>query len=166
MAALVTCTDTWLSTPEDVPTFLIFQVQLYRPVTINHWSIICKFMFHVWSYRTSLPCHLFTTEYLTVELVFELCNWDEVTHTHEGKLDTSSHKNCLFDSSNIIYRIPEHQMSKNEEDSTWTKWKKTEYLNNEEESRVWIRIWIACMNWRVHMIAKCLSRRNCVHKIN
>lgn len=43
-----------------------------------------------------------------------------------------SHENCLIDSSNIIYTIPEEQhkcqMTKNEEDSSYTK-KNTEYLN-------------------------------------
>lgn len=59
-----------------------------------------------------------TAEHETVKIVaFEFHNWDEGAHvsTPVWKNKTPGPtKNFLFDSSNIIYRIPEeqHQMSK------------------------------------------------------
>lgn len=60
--------------------------------------------------------------------------------TRTNKTPGPTKKNVLFDSSNIIYRIPEeqHQMSKKETVNQQNEGN-TEHLNNEEESQVGIR---------------------------
>lgn len=76
------------------------------------------------------------------------------------KIDTSSHKNCLIDSSNIIYTIPEeqHKCQMTEMKKTVPEQNKnTGYLNKKKHQNMNCLYESICVQDR-----KVLSHRHCV----
>lgn len=110
-----TCVFTWQEKAELVPTVLILQVYLYGPVTINHLQR-SKLFLRVPSLNLDKPSMsslvITVFMYLNSIMLDHQCilqaDQEEISG-RESPRRTSSHKNCLIDSSHIIYTIAEEQ---------------------------------------------------------